>query len=467
MKLNSVAVTALTVAVVSFVGLNSALAQCNFFLLKEFRGDVILECVVLADGETRIFTEPDVITFIFPFGPGQSGDLVQRSQGRFAFTVHNSGDELRASVRRPDGTERALPPVKIADLRNYDIRVNVTGASGVRKAFVIEGNADYRVDDGPVIDMFGGKIVMQDGDYSITTEVKIPEELSEVHGEVPLEYVGGLLYAKVSITGGKTAYCHMEFGAGGTVVTKSFLPRGTRIEALKALEYSDKGVRELSGTMGATGGDVAGFLGRATLKELRAGSLKFRDVRVNVVERMPDFGYRNVAGIIGIDLLGRADVVSYGYRNNQQSSLRLTNLSELKRRYGVIELPFSRAVGHLFVRGSVDGVPLSFLFDSGARNSIITKNLAKTARLRLNPKESMQFRGLDGNPIESNTVDVGDMRLGRHSFENVKLFAADLAVMRSLGLKKDGSLLGNDFLHQFDQVEVDFRSKMIRLLKHR
>jgi predicted aspartyl protease len=463
MRLNLIIIVLFAFAAPSLGRPHSTEAASNLFLLKETEGDVVLEAVKIAEGETRVFSEPDVITFIIPFGTGQSGDVVQRSEGAKSCRVTTTGGELQVTVQRPDGTERALPTVKIGDLRNYLIRVNVTGANGVSKAFMIRDYEKFGVDDGPVIDMFRGMIPLQPGDYSITTEVKVAETLSPVYGAAPLQFSGGLLFTAGKLPDGTEADFIVDFGAGGTLVTKDFLPAGTAIQEVKAVEYSDEGERVLKGTMGGAGGDVSSFLGNAELPGLSFGEIAFSDVTVRVVDETMEFGGRKAAGILGLDLLRRAEVVSFGYDGEGNARLAFSPEAKPVADGVAAEIPFTMAVGHIFIESEIGGVPLSFLFDSGARGTIISEAISERAGLEPGGGTGREFRGMDGNPIPSTTARAAEFTLGGQAFTDIDLYVAELPVLQAMGLKEDGGLLGNDFLQRFSRIDVDFDRQVIRL----
>jgi hypothetical protein len=79
------------------------------------------------------------------------------------------------------------------------------------------------------------------------------------------------------------------------------------------VEYSDEGPKEIPGRMEGAGGAVHGFLGRSVVPTLTIGDMVFRDVEVSVLSSMPEFGGHAPAGILGMDLLTRAEVACVSY----------------------------------------------------------------------------------------------------------------------------------------------------------
>ncbi len=154
------------------------IGSCNVFLLKKAGNGLAVEKVMLDDGEVTVFpynAASDHITALLPFGVGQSGDVVQREEGGGNGIVRCTGGEIRVTYTGADGSEHVMPPVKVEDMLGYDMRVNVIGANGLKEAFLIRAGQTVATASGPVIDMFGGMIPLQKGDYSITTETSVHE----------------------------------------------------------------------------------------------------------------------------------------------------------------------------------------------------------------------------------------------------------------------------------------------------
>ncbi len=345
----------------------------HIFLLKETFGTVEIDKVEIEDGDVMIFDGEDVITVVIPLGIGQSGDLVKRDMRSGTITIRSTGGELHVSKKQDDGRKIDFPVVKIEDLPAYDIRVNIAGGDGTKRAFRISRYEEAETDDGPVIDMFAGMIPLEDGDYSITLEIAAAETAAFVSGETTIFYEKGFLLTEGRLPDGRKGWFIVDFGASGTLVSKEFLPAYIDIEEVKALEYSDRGRREVKSVMSGAGGDVTGFLGNASPGDLRFGDVRFSDVRVNVIESMPDFGTRKIAGILGLDLMKLCDRIAFEYPRSGPGVLMMGerhSLTETDAPAAVV--PFHLVAKHIFLDGEVNEVPVSFLFDTGARSSIIS-----------------------------------------------------------------------------------------------
>jgi len=439
----------------------------HFFLLRESIGGVELEKVEIADGDELTFDGADVITVVVPVGTGQSGDLVKKDQRDGSFTIRSVDGELLISKKRSDGREMSYPPVKIADLSGYDLRVNIAGGEGTKMAFMISGYDETRVDDGPVIDMFAGMIPLEDGDYSITLEISEAAPRAGVSGETAVLYEEGFILAEGELSDGRKGWFIVDFGASGTVISKEFLPAWVDIEEVKGLEYSDKGRREVKSVMSGAGGEVTGFLGNAHPGDLKFGDVMFPDVSVRVIEAMPAFGSRKIAGILGLDLLRLCDRIAFEYPRSGPGMMMMQGRHTIAETDAPsAEVPFYLVAKHIFLDGEVNEVPVSLLLDTGARSSIISASIADKARLGEAPSgEKGELRGLDGTPVQSKSVIADRLRLGDWLRSDVPLLAADLSVFESIGLRQGGGIIGNDFLDDYRLIEIDFTRGVVSLWK--
>jgi len=454
-------------ALLLIVALPSAVFSAHIFYLTESFGRVELEKVEIDDGDVITLDGEDVITVLIPLGAGQSGDLVKSEMRSGEITIRSSGGELHISKKQADGREISFPVVKIEDLPAYDMRVNIAGGDGTKKAFRISRYDNAETDDGPVIDMFAGRIPLEDGDYSITLEISAAETAVHVSGETTIYYEGGFILAEGSLSDGRKGWFIVDFGASGTVVTKEFLPAYIDIEEVRAMEYSDKGSREVKSAMAGAGGEVTGFLGNARLGTLYVGDVKFPDVTVSVIESMPDFGLREIVGILGFDLMKRCDRIAFEYPRAGAGVMMMGDRHTMAETDAPsAEVPFYLVAKHIFLDGEVNEVPVSFLFDTGARSSIISESKADYARLSdASGGRKGELRGLDGNPVETRAVVADRLRLGEWLHSDVMFLAADLSVFESIGLRQGGGIIGNDFLDDYSLVELDFRREVISLWK--
>jgi hypothetical protein len=438
---------------------------CRLYVVRETGDDVSVDVVTLADGETRVFVVgpgSDVIEVVWPLSPGKSGNLVRRGDGGYALVVTYADGRLSLRSKQPDGSERALPSIQPADVCGYNLRVNVVGGDGVKKAFRVSRCGEPAVDNGPVFDIFGGKLPISPGDYSVTIETTLARQLEQIAGSAPLRLHDGTLFCRVSV-GGRDGNFIVDTAAGGTLVRESFLPANTEITRLKAIAYSSDGTEERDGVMQGAGGEVDNFLGAASVPELTLGSMRFEDVDLSVVAEMPDYGDVEVDGIVGLDLLQRAEAATIVYPDGagENGELVLHAAGEGPSVDGH-EIPFVLADKHVFVEGTLNGAPARFLVDSGARGSFVPPALFAAAGLASQPGESKTFRGLDGNTFSATVTRVQALALGGVDLGAADFFAGDLAVLKNWGIDEDTALFGNDLLTGLGRVSLDFHDNTMR-----
>jgi hypothetical protein len=474
MKAISLIIITFLLIVTEAVAQTTASSGCRVFVLKRANNDVFIEAVALDEGAVKVFPvnkTGNTITPILPYGLGQSGDLVKLSESRF-FIAQCVQGELRVKVRSAEGAERNLLTVKVEDAAKYDLRANVIGKSA-KKAFIIRQGEKIEVDEaGPVIDLFGGQLSVGEDEYIVTTEVSPRWTGPDVRGEADVEYVrtatgaGGYLFTKARLAGGKEGDFVIDLAASKTLVAKSFLPSDINIREATAKEYSNRGERTVAYTLGGAGGAIESPLGIAKILELRAGSIVFSDASVVVISALPKIGDRQVAGIIGIDLLKRANrfVLTFPQKAGETSTLTFDAKSDFPQA-GAIELPFSVASDHLFVKGYIKNAPVDFIIDTGSPISILSMVTTKSLGLETKGQPGATVRGLDGKSIEVQSTIVQQMRLGMVSYSTLPFEVSDLPLFKSIGLQGNVGVLGNAFLQLHKKVEVDFAHRKIRLVR--
>lgn len=430
------------------------------------RGDgVAIETAVVPGAGELAVDRPDLITVVLPFGVGQSGDMVPRGRRPARLAARVQDGALRVTVTGADGSSRPLPAVAVADLAGLDLRINVTGSGGRQQAFAVVANGPAAEAAGPVIDMFRGQLPLGPGDWAITTEVTEHVRAAGLAGAVPLERRDGLLFARVTGSDGREGRFVVDTAAGATVVARAFLPGGAQVAPIEAVEHSDQGSRVVPGAMGGAGGDVASLLGAADLDALRLGAVGLEGVRANVVATLPDLGGAPVAGILGLDVLSRCGRLRLEYVDETRGMLTFDAAPADAGRQ-VTECAFTMVAKHLLVPARLDGLDVSLVLDTGARGSLIPTALA--ARAELPPAAgaaARTFRGLDGHPLPARPVAVNALTLGAAPQGKAVFFAADLPVLRAMGLDDNAGLLGGDLLAGCRSLELDFAAQKMRLVR--
>jgi predicted aspartyl protease len=430
-------------------------------MLRQAGGDVRLESVALPASEPRRFDlapPSDWVTVVVPLGVGKSADLVQRSAGARAAIARCDGSRLAITIERPDGRRQELPPVDDDAFERFDLRVHVVGGSGLRRGFrVTRGLVAPAA--GPVLDLFGGRIPLAPGDYSVTLESAPASPAGRVTGSAPLVAAGGHLYLEADGGAGRPLRFVVDTAASGSVVARAALPAGVEVAPVESVEYGPDGARRGATTAQGLGGAAAVGYGRAALPALRVGSIRFDEVEIGVVDRLPELDGAPLDGILGLDLLRRAAVARLE-RGGDGGMLRLL---EAATQGAGAELPFEIAGGHLYLPAKVDDVPVHLLLDSGARLSMLPRALAaKLPRLSA-AGAAESVHGLDGRPIDArpmvaSRLDLGGLELTAPTFAVLE----DASLFESSGLGAQAAILGDDLLRRFPALELDFAAGRAR-----
>ena len=427
----------------------------KIFLLKETKGIFYLEPVSINEGVKKSFKQSDIITFIIPVGVGKSGDIVQAIEKNNIINIYGAGGEMEVSIVDESGNQRFLPKVKYSDLQSYFIRVNVISGNGRKKAFYIKNYNEYGDADGPVFDLFGGRIPMAEGDYSVTTEVSKPKEIKYIAGTANLEIRENLLFVKGKTNAQTDGYFIIDFGAGRTVFSKEYIPAGSSITGITSVQYSADGIKTSEGELGAAGGSVPGLLGNTVVEKFSFGNLVLNNLPVTVVETLPAIAGKKVSGIIGMDILQMAKTVSIEYSRGKGGKIVFEQ--DMITAADHYKIPFFFINNQIFIDGQINDRPVAFLFDTGARYSFVSNGLG----LRTIAPGGPVVRGLDGNSIPSDVAEVNNFLLGQTEFKFKDFYSADLPVINNLGLKDTGALLGGNFFREFNVVNVNFTDKVI------
>jgi hypothetical protein len=434
--------------------------EWRFPILRRDGAGFAIEFVSLADGQVKVFQGSEVLSILMAYSAGQSGDLIESSKNRILIAQRTQG-ELRIRVRNHGQADRALPPVSANQLRRFDLRVNVTGKF-VKKAFFVRGETAEIDETGPVIDLFGGRIPLGDDDYAITLETSLRRSGTQSSGSAPLEYFD-YLFTTARTAGGPVVTWVVDFGAGSSVAARSFLPSTIKVDKGLAAEYSTKGKRMVDYAVQGAGGPVSGLM-TAALPDLQIGDIAFFDVRVDVVDELPPLGGRPVAGIMGLDLLGRASSVLFSYDAEPPGRpiLRLADRGNIAA-HNVAEIPFSLVATHVMIRGQIGTKLIYLVLDTGSPTTILPAGIADASDLQAKLKPGKPIHGLDGKEIAVKSSRIGTLSLNNHVYSKIDCEFADLPIFDSYGLQGSCGLLGNSFLRRFRSIEVDFRHSVLRL----
>lgn len=438
---------------------------CSCFLIKETKGNLSIEKAEIENNHVEVFSDPDVITPVFSLGEGLNGDMVQKERRGGMIVAQCKDNLLKIKFKSKDGTEKPLPDMDLSELRQLNIRINVIGGDGNKKAFFIEKYRSIKEDKGPVIDMFGGKLPIKAGDYIITTETKKPVKSNTLTGKAAYKISNGWIVVPVKTGNGAALNFVVDLAATSSVIDKESLPQAVEINKMEMVEYSANGANTKEATMqGATGKVEQGLLaGKALLKQISMGDMKIDDVNISVLNAFPaGLKKAGIAGIIGTDVLMRSGTFSIQSINKENGFLQFG--ARIENAGKGIEIPFTIAGGLLFADGTIGSTPIKFLFDTGARETILSKSFAEEHQL-VYPvvNKNKTIAGIDGKPLHVNVVKVPSYTIMGYSFSNKNMILGDIAALSSFGLQNSSAILGMDFFGQFDYLDVDFNEQKLRL----
>lgn len=428
---------------------------CSCFLVKETKGVIRIEKEVIENNNVQVFNDPDILTPVFSLGQGMNGDMVQKERRGGMIIAQCKDNLLKLKVRSPDGTEKPLPDMNVAELKGLNIRMNIVGGDGTKKAFLIEHYETIQEDKGPVIDMFGGKVPVRPGDYIITTETKKPASTSSVTGKVAFKDTNGWMVAPLSINGGPKMNFIIDMAATSSIIDKKFLAPNTTIHKMEMVEYSAGGSQQKeASTQGATGSTAKDVLaGKAEVQDLLLGNIALKDISFTVLNKFPaKLGDLGIAGIIGSDLLMKPGLLTI---RREKNGGWLEFGPAVPARGS--KIPFSMAGGLLFGEGTLSNKPVLFLFDTGARESILNRSFAEKYGLQFPVVQTgKKISGIDDNPVTVSVVKVPVFRLGDHAYKNRNMIFGDIAALASIGLADNSVILGMDFFRQYKTVQFNF-----------
>jgi predicted aspartyl protease len=443
---------------------------CNCFLLVEQNNILSIEKIFVDNNTVQVVNDKNVISVILSWGEGMSGDMIKKEKREGMFIVQCKEGVLKVKHQSKDGSEKSLPDVNVNELKKLDIRINVTGGNGIKKAFVIKEYNTFLDDDGPVLDMFGGKIPINDGDFLITTETKSQINVDhKTQGSVEYELKDNWIIVPVFFENNQKLNFILDLAATSTVLNKKILPVDFEINKLEMITYNslknDTSNSSMQGATGTLANDV--FLGKAMIPVLNIGTIDVMNINVSVLESFPQkLNELGVVGILGLDIL------------EQFSKIKILGLNDIGIKSIIFEeanhytnpqftLHLKKAGGLFFTTGSINSYQIEFVIDFGARETILSKPLfvkMNDHSFSMLDKEKT-ITGIDGKPSNAFVISVPEFRLSNYKFENQQIVISDIAALQSFGLQNTSALLGMNFFIRFDAVEIDFNNKRLNLWK--
>lgn len=440
----------------------------NCFYLLEKNGQLSIDKIYLENNTVQVINDKDVVSVILSWGEGMSGDVIFKEKRNGMFIVQNKDGLLRVKYRDESGNEKSLPEVKIEMLKRYNIRINITSENGMKKAFLIKNYEVVNDDDGPVIDMFGGKIPLNEGDYSITTESKLSDETKiTLKGNVDYQLIDGWIIVPFYLEKDNKLNFILDLAATSSVVAQKILPEKTTITKTEMIANDGLSSDTLSAKMqGATGkldNDI--FLGKAVVPKIYLGNVELNNVKVSVLKNFPKkLEELEISGILGLDILQRAEAIKInGLKESSGGKIFFVDSDTPDK--PDYNLSLTKAGGLFFTSGSVDSYPVEFIVDFGARETILSKTLFE--KIPHNSfkilEEKRPITGIDGKSSISKVVSVPHFKLSDYSFKDQSMIIADIDALNSFGIQNTSALLGMNFFTRFNTIVIDFKNKHLKI----
>jgi hypothetical protein len=405
------------------------------------------------------------LDIILPVGPGGSASVLQASGGGSARAEFVDGELTVAHISESGDTWQG-PAMTLKELKGLRVRVCVTGADGKGKAFVITDWDEARADPVDlVVDLFGGKIPLQKGDYSLSTDTLRLNTGTSAVGSCAIEY-DRHLYVRGKIPGGGEGWFLLDTGGATTAVVESILPPDLEVNKAQAVQYSSAGRQLVKYAPGGATGSVDTVVGTVGLETFEFGELQFKDTPVVVLSEFPDIFGRPVVGILGLDLLRRAPRCRFDF-SEEGAKLTLLDKAEDEKR-GSSGLPFTYVRGHLVVSIKVNNTPMCVILDTGSPDLFLDDSAAKAAGIKAAEGEDSSGRGLDegGRVTVRKAKGMQQVRLGSNMLVGPKTSFGSLPVFSTLnGSGQYVGLLGNSVASGFASMEIDFTSNRIRFVR--
>ena len=442
----------LAALIIFYVSIDCFTQTVSVFLIKSANNILSIEKIDLAENEVQVFQRgggSENISLVLPVSEGISGDFAKASD-KSVMIARNKSGTLVISVQKPDGTQKELISKNASELANYDIKVNITGVSQ-KKVFNIKGYDKITEDtDSPVIDMFKGQIPMNEGDYSITTEITEIKSEGKIEGEFGIEYFGGYYFTRLNLNG-KEVDAIVDLGAANSFLIGEAVSENTKIFDIFASEVSADGSRSIELPVNGFGGKVNN-LKACDLQNISIGSIQLKEKTFYVLSKIKNLEGKKIEAIIGLDILSHADnlLIEIPGENKTGKCILRSGKNSLK----ADAVPFSLSHGHIFLNGKYNNNDMKFILDSGSPFNFLSDSFAEENNIET--KEDKTVFGADGNPVKTRSGKLNEFIINNIINKNTEFKFVSGSILSAYGLDKNGGVLGTSYLKNFTSIEVDF-----------
>ncbi len=450
---------------IALTGTPSLAAQeCDIPVLRQGPRGFSLQLERVPEGESAVLLREGaerVVTAVLPQGSGLAGDVVRGSESS-ALVLRCDPGRLRVLVAGPGGGDaREVMSADRDAFDRYEVRVNAVRGDGAEAVFVVRGGVIEPI-DGPALDMFQGRVPLEPGDVAVTTETReVVSPATPLEGTVALGSLGPYLSVPVGLPGGGRARFILDLAATRSLIRRDLLPAGTRVRELVATERSAGGTRRIGGAAEGAGGRAEDIGVVATVDWLALGDLRIERFEPLVWDRPLRIAGEEVDGVLGLDVLRRADRIyaAFGAGSEGAGALRLGG-PQLER---AREFRLREVRGLLFLEGRLGDLPVLGLLDTGARLSVIPAELAEREEWPVGTEDIDALRGVDMRPLPVRPILAPPLSLGSYRPPPSDFVSGPFPAVQNLGLRADVVVLGQPFWRAVGPVEIDFRRRILRL----
>ena len=275
------------------------------------------------------------------------------------------------------------------------------------------------------------------------------------YGTTVMEFSDGRFFVMGHVEGGRVGRFLVDLGASNTIIAPSAFSASVNMQ-----EIDDKHLQEIMGLRGA----ITDIKGRVNLGYFKTGTIRINNIVALVVDSLRQIGDRDVSGILGLDILGRAPCLKILMSSGRKPKyeLQMGECDESAKDSTSFDT-LSIQNDYIIVPGEINGRPLSFILDTGMKNSLITAEAAGESRVILDSNFIFVYQGLDRMSDTAMAGHASYVLLGKTRVDRVGLFVGRVPIVQGESFRTEG-LIGSDILTRFRQLEIDFSNKRFRLI---
>lgn len=439
-------------------------AECRIWRIERDASGIALASGALADGDVTSLPvgDPAFIAPVIAVAEGQSGGLYQPDNATLV-EAHCEQSVLTLVAIAAGSPPREIMSHPMAVLAGWRVSLSIIGHDGSKARWRLDRWSRAVREDGPVQDLFQGKLPIPPGGYVVTTSISTADTGSTgaLQGEARVRLVSG--YPLVWLNaGGKRLRAVLDTAAALTIVRKDALPDSAVFADAVMEQSSAHSAVQLPMSGAGAGGTVTGF-SSTTLSVVDIGTAHLEQVRVLALDDLPVIDNAPIDAILGLDILRMADSFALEQAANGNWRLQLGANGPGTADHVDADLAMVDTGALFALRGAVGNAPAYWIPDTGSPHSVLPTGLAERANVETGPPA--QGRGLDGASLALRDATVPHAAIGDLQLTNVGAKVGNLPILAKLG-QGDTGLLGGNVLFGFRKIEFDFKAGRVRLSRH-